>query len=211
MREGETCGLSGDSGCGKTTLAFALIRLLPKSAHVTGSICLRDRDLMRVRERLLRFVRGRSLALVSQDPEQALNPVLRVGSQLEDVLQSHGSLSRRACRKRAEELLHSVGLTDSALFSAYPHEMSGGQRQRVVIAQALAANPQLVIADEPTSALDPESESSVLHLLSDLKRKMNLSLLLITHNTRLLSQVADRIMEMEGGCLFACSSGSSVS
>lgn len=207
LHEGETCGLTGDSGCGKTTLAFALVRLLPKSARVTGRVYWHGRDLMQVADAKLRAVRGRGIALISQDPEQALNPVLSVRSQVEDVLRSHKSLSRPAYRERAEELLGSVGLTDTGLFSAYAHEISGGQRQRVVLAQALAADPQLIIADEPTSALDPESEAGVFRLLLNLQRKSNLSLLLITHDTRLLSRISDRVMIMEDGHLIACSSG----
>jgi peptide/nickel transport system ATP-binding protein len=200
---GEAVGLLGESGCGKTTLGLSLLRLLPPSGRVAcGSIIFRGRNLLELRERELERVRGAGISMVYQEPGMALNPVLRVGAQIADVLRAHEPLSRRRGRAEAKALLAQVGFTEeSRIVDAYPHQLSGGQRQRVVIAQAIAGRPSLLIADEPTTALDAVIQMEILGLLKRLKEKLQLALLLITHNPGVLTQLAERVMVMYAGRL----------
>src|SRR5262249_5360787 len=156
--------------------------LLPKSARVTSeTFQIAGRELSSIDDREMRSLRGDQIATVPQDPALALNPVMRVGDQIAEVLRAHRNLSRKRCRQEAERLLARVHLIDSSrpMFDAYPHQLSGGQRQRVAIAQAIACEPALVIADEPTASLDPASEREVLDLFHELKRELKMSLLFI--------------------------------
>jgi oligopeptide/dipeptide ABC transporter ATP-binding protein len=199
---GESIGLLGDSGCGKSTLALAILGLLPASARVTGgSIFFQEQELVGLPERAMETIRGAALSLIFQDPSSALHPILRVGTQIADVVAAHQrDWSRRRCREAAALALNEVGLTDSERFYAsYPHQLSGGQRQRVVIAQALACRPALLIADEPTSSLDSTVQAEVLTLLKSLRQERNLSLLFISHNPAVLAEIADRVFVIYAG------------
>ena len=198
---GATLGLLGESGCGKSTLARALLRLLPNGARVTGAIDLEGRDLLQLSEREMARVRGKRIALIPQDPGQALNPVMRVGDQVAEVLRAHRKETWKRCRDEAEELLQRTHLEagDRRMFDAYPHQLSGGQKQRVVIAQALACRPSLIVADEPTASLDTSLGNQIVALLNEIRAQENTSLLLITHNPALLVGIADRVAVMYAG------------
>jgi peptide/nickel transport system ATP-binding protein len=202
VNRGEVVGLLGESGCGKSTMAKACLRLLPQTAQVaSGSIGFDGRNLFRLTEQEMHKVRGEQISLIWQEPGLALSPVMKVGQQVSEVLRAHRSWSAKRCREEAEALLSRVGLDsqDRRIFDAYPHELSGGQQQRVAIVQALACTPALVIADEPTASLDSETEEEILHLLRVLTAESDLSLLLITHDPRTLIGLADRVAVMYGG------------
>jgi len=200
---GEAVGLLGESGCGKTTLGLALLGLLPAFADVTGgSAVFRGRNLLTLAERELRKVRGAGISLVHQEPGAALNPVLRIGEQVSEVLRAHSHLSCDQAREGAAALLAEVGLgQETRIENAYPHQLSGGQQQRVAIAQAIACRPALVIADEPTTALDSITQLEILNLLKSLREKLRLALLLITHDPAVLMRAVDRVLVMRSGCL----------
>jgi oligopeptide/dipeptide ABC transporter ATP-binding protein len=198
---GQVVGLLGESGCGKTSIALSLLGLLPPKARVVcGSVHFRGQDILTLGEQQLQKIRGALVSIIFQEPGMALNPVMRVGDQIAEVIRAHRKWNRRRCREEAEDVLHQVRLSDGArIYSAYPHQLSGGQRQRVVIAQALACKPALVIADEPTSALDTTTQAEILALLRELKERLQLALLLITHNPAILMGLADRVLVMYAG------------
>lgn len=196
----ETVGLLGESGAGKTTLARALIRLLPAGCSITsGSIRLRETEILQAKERQLQSIRGAQMSVIFQEPELVLNPVMRVGEQIEEVLRAHSQWDKRRRRQEVQWMLAEVGFSDPHIYSAYPHELSGGQRQRIATAQALIAKPSLLIADEPTSALDTVTQAEVLQLLKTLKERLRLTLLFITHNPALLTGFAERVIMMHSG------------
>jgi ABC-type glutathione transport system ATPase component len=197
---GEALGLLGESGAGKTTLARALLQLLPLGCRVVnGSIRFRGTEILWAGEHELQKVRGAQISLIGQEPELALNPVIPVGEQVTEVIRAHSRCTRRFCREQARSALAAAGLPDHNIYSAYPHQLSGGQRQRVVIAQALACNPILLIADEPTSALDNVLQAEILDLLKQLRDRLQLALVFITHNPALLKGLADRVAVMYAG------------
>ncbi len=198
---GESVGILGESGCGKSTMALSVISLLPSSARVTGgSIVFRGRELLNLPERAMQQIRGAEISVVFQDPSSALNPVLRVGTQIADVIFAHRGWPRRRCRATAKALLPEVGFPDTGrIYEAFPHQLSGGQQQRVVIAQALACRPALLIADEPTSSLDSTLQAEILALLRRLRRELGISLLFISHNPAVLAEVTDRILVIYAG------------
>jgi peptide/nickel transport system ATP-binding protein len=198
---GETVGLMGESGCGKSTIALSLLGLLPpEGAEITGSILFRGEELLSLDENQMQKIRGAAISLVFQEPEISLNPVMRVGEQIAEVIHAHGSLRWKGCRGEAEKMIARVGLPQTdRIFSAYPHQLSGGQRQRVVLAQALACRPALLIADEPTTSLDARSQSAFLALLRELKQEMQISLLLISHTPEIQASLADRVLVMKDG------------
>ena len=197
---GEVVGLMGMSGCGKTSIALALLGLLPNdSARVTGSALLRGRDLLAMKERELQKIRGAEISLVLQEPEIALSPVMRAGDQISEVIHAHRNGNWLSCRAAARSALARVGLAGERIFAAYPHQLSGGQRQRVVLAQALACEPALVIADEPTASLDARSSADLLDLLQRLKDEMGVALLLISHSPEVQAALADRLLVMKEG------------
>jgi ABC-type dipeptide/oligopeptide/nickel transport system ATPase component len=200
---GETLGLVGESGSGKSVTAFSILRLLQRPGRVTaGRILFEERDLLTLPERDMRDVRGARISLIFQEPMTALNPVMRVGDQIAEALTVHGMASRAGARQRAIELLDSVRIPDAARRARdYPHQLSGGMRQRVMIAIALACRPPLIIADEPTTALDVTIQAQVLDLMRELKARLNLAVLLITHDFGVVAEMADRVAVMYRGRL----------
>ena len=198
---GETLAVVGESGCGKSVTALALMGLLPPGLGITaGQVLFNGRDLAKLPEAGLRDLRGNALAMVFQEPMTSLNPVLSIGTQVEEVILRHRGGTAQQARARAVELLERVQLPDAAQrLRAYPHQLSGGQRQRVMIAIALACGPRLLIADEPTTALDVSMQAAILSLLKDLQRDLGLALLLITHDFGVVGQIADRVMVMYAG------------
>jgi len=201
IAEAESVGVLGESGSGKSSLALALMRLLPQNARVaSGRVSYRGGNLAEFSPLQLREMRGGEVALISQEPALALNPVLPLGRQIADVLRAHRKLTKQEMSARCSEILRQVGFTDpERILRAYPHELSGGQRQRVAIAQALVCRPRLLIADEPLSALDAATQAEILELLLQLKRDLGLAMLFITHNAGALAALADKIVVMREG------------
>jgi len=201
IADGESVGVLGESGSGKSSLALALLGLLPRNARVTsGSVAYRGQSLARFSSAQLREMRGGEVALISQEPALALNPVLPLGRQLADVLLAHNKLDRDAVSARCTAMLRDVGFADSErIMRAYPHQLSGGQRQRVAIAQALVCRPKLLIADEPLSALDAATQAEILELLQRLKQELGLAMVFITHNAGVLSSRVESIVVMRDG------------
>ncbi len=201
IHPGETVALVGESGCGKTTLAFSVFRLVaPPGRIVGGAIELRGENLLALPERQMNAVRGREMGLIFQDPSSALNPVIRAGEQIAEVIRHHFRENRKSARRQALALMEKVQLPNvEMIYDSYPHQLSGGLRQRVLIAIALAGRPALIVADEPTSALDVSIQSQILALLKQLKEEFKLSLLLITHDFGVVAQMADRVAVMYAG------------
>jgi peptide/nickel transport system ATP-binding protein len=201
IEAGETFALLGESGSGKSITALSIMRLLPDAGRVvSGEIRMDGADLLALPETAMRTVRGRRIAMIFQEPGTSLNPVMTVGDQIVEVLERHTDLSGQAARRRALELLESVGMPDSQRrLDEYPFQMSGGMKQRAMIAVALACNPSLLIADEPTTALDVTIQAQVLELLRDLQRETQMSVLLITHDLGVVAQMAHRVAVMYAG------------
>jgi oligopeptide/dipeptide ABC transporter ATP-binding protein len=201
IKSGEVVGILGESGGGKSTLSRAILRVLPASARSErGSIRFQGRELIGTKEPEMRRIRGAQISLVQQDPAAALNPLMRVGTQVSEVLAAHHDWSKRRCREAAKAAMREAGLENSdRVYSAYPHQLSGGQRQRVVIAQALACRPALLIADEPTSSLDTTTQAEILCLLKLLRDGLGLAILFISHDPGVLAEIADRILVLYAG------------
>ncbi len=194
---GETLALVGESGCGKSVLALAVMRLLAPAAQVSGRILFDNRDLLALPDAEMRKIRGRDIAMVFQDPMSSLNPVLDIGYQMAEPLRIHLGMNAEAARERSIELLQRVGIPDAARrLNQYPHQFSGGMRQRVMIAIALACNPRLIIADEPTTALDVTIQAQILGLMQELSRELGIALVIITHNLGVVARYADRVSVM---------------
>ena len=198
---GETLGIVGESGCGKSVTALALLGLLPRAGRVrSGTARFDGRDLLRLSQRALRRVRGRQIAMIFQDPMTSLNPVLTIGRQLREPLETHFGLSRKAAAARAAELLDRVGIPNPNMRLAdYPHQFSGGMRQRAMIAMALACRPKLLIADEPTTALDVTIQAQILALLKELVAEERTALVLITHDLGVVAGMCERVNVMYAG------------
>ena len=200
LAKGETLAIVGESGSGKSVTALSVVKLLPDSAQVTGSVLYQGREMLGASERELRRVRGNDISFIFQEPMTSLNPLHTIEKQITESLALHQGLSGAAARARVLDLLNKVGIRDAeSRIDAYPHQLSGGQRQRVMIAMALANGPELLIADEPTTALDVTIQAQILDLLAELKRSEGLSLLFITHDLNIVRRIADRVCVMQGG------------
>jgi peptide/nickel transport system ATP-binding protein len=198
VARGETLGIVGESGCGKSLTALALMGLLPQSARRTADRL--EFDAIDLRGNAVVALRGLRISMIFQEPMTALNPAFTVGRQLSDVLRRHRRVSRAVARDRALELLERVGVSvPHTRLRQYPHELSGGLRQRVLIAMALMCGPDLIIADEPTTALDVTIQAELLHLLADLRRQFGMAMILITHDLGVVSRIADRVAVMYAG------------
>ena len=202
LDRGETLGVVGESGCGKSVTALTVMRLLatPPARIVAGEIRWGGRDLVPLPQEAMRAIRSKEIAMVFQEPMTSLNPVYSVGEQIAEVLRLHEGLGRRAALDRATEMLHLVHIPHAEHRARdYPHQFSGGMRQRVMIAMALSCNPQLLIADEPTTALDVTIQAQILDLLGELKAKMGMAVMLITHAMGVIAETAQRVAVMYAG------------
>ncbi|WBV45002.1 ABC transporter ATP-binding protein [Pseudoroseomonas cervicalis] len=202
LEEGETLGVVGESGSGKSVHVLSLLGLIPRPPGriAAGRALFRGRDLLAMPEAELRQLRGAEIGIIFQDPMTALNPVLRVSTQITEALVCHRRMSRSAARRRAVELLDLVGIPDpQKRVTQYPHEFSGGMRQRVMIAIGIACEPKLLIADEPTTALDVTVQAQVLDLMRDLKKKLGMAMIWITHDMGVVAGIADTVQVMYGG------------
>ncbi len=201
LYKGETLAIVGESGSGKTVTCRTLMRLLSRNASIDGGeILFEGRDILKVNERNMRQIRGNDIAMVFQDPMTSLDPTMRIGRQIEEVITLHRKVKRSEARKRMLELLQLVGIEEPERRShQYPHEFSGGQRQRIVIAIVLACDPKILIADEPTTALDVTMQAQIIDLLKSLQRKLDTSIIFITHDLGVVANVADRVAVMYAG------------
>ena len=202
VRRGETLAIVGESGSGKTITAKAMMRLLPETGSRVkgGEIIFEGRDLLKIREKEMREVRGQKIAMVFQDPMTSLDPTMKVGTQIMESIKKHLGLKGKQARERALELLKLVGIPNpEARLRQYPHQFSGGQRQRVVIAIALACDPDILVADEPTTALDVTIQAQILDLLRDLQHRLGMSIILITHDLGVVANAAHRVAVMYSG------------
>ena len=199
---GETLGVVGESGCGKSVTAFTVMRLIPipPGRIVAGEVLWRGRDLLKLSDDEMRKIRAREIAMVFQEPMTSLNPVYSVGEQIAEVVRLHEGLGRRAAMARAADMLKLVHIPHpERRVSDYPHQFSGGMRQRVMIAMALSCNPKLLIADEPTTALDVTIQAQILELLNDLKERLGMAVMLITHAMGVVAETAQRVVVMYAG------------
>ncbi|KHD07830.1 peptide ABC transporter ATP-binding protein [Candidatus Thiomargarita nelsonii] len=201
INAGETVALVGESGCGKSVTALAIMALLEHSGRITqGSIKLKGQELVGLPQAEYQKIRGRRIGMIFQEPMTSLNPVFTIGKQIGEVLTHHFKLTEQKVRKKVLELLEQVGISEPhQRINQYPHELSGGMKQRVMIAMALACEPDLLIADEPTTALDVTIQAQILQLLKELQNKMGMSILLITHNLGVVANFAQRVVVMYAG------------
>jgi oligopeptide/dipeptide ABC transporter ATP-binding protein len=202
VKKGEVLGLVGESGSGKSTLGLAILRLVPPPGRiVSGSILYNGLDLLKLGDEVLQKIRGREISMVFQDPSSSLNPLMKIKDHFVELFRSHDpSSSKKDIEERSVEILRRLGIP-SERFNDYPHQLSGGMKQRVYIGLAIALNPKVLIADEPTTALDVLIEAQILGLLNKLKRELNLTVILITHNMGVVAENADRIAVMYAGKL----------
>ena len=209
---GETLGIVGESGCGKSVTSLALLGLLPRAGRVTaGSATFEGRNLIGLGDRALRKIRGREIAMIFQDPMTSLNPVLTIGRQIREALETHFGMARKEAHARAVELLEQVGIPEARRRADdYPHQFSGGMRQRAMIAMALACEPKLLIADEPTTALDVTIQAQILDLLRELVAERDTALILITHDLGVVAGMCERVHVMYGGMVMEAGAATDV-
>ena len=199
VEAGQTLGLVGETGAGKTTTALGILRLVPEPGQVeSGSIIYKDRDIMTMSEKEVQDIRGNEISMIFQDPMTALNPVMTVGDQVAEVILRHQNCTKVEAQQRMIDILGKVGIGPDRA-SDYPHQFSGGMKQRVVIAIALACNPKLLLADEPTTALDVTIQAQVMRMINDLKREFNTSMILITHDLGIVAESCDQVAIMYAG------------
>jgi oligopeptide/dipeptide ABC transporter ATP-binding protein len=201
LGRGEILGVVGESGCGKTMTALSLLRLLPDVARISqGRIMLDERDLVGLKQREMRAVRGNDISMVFQEPMASLDPAFTIGRQLTETIKAHRKVTKEQARTRAVEMLERVGIPNaSGRLDDYPHQFSGGMRQRVMLALSLALEPQVLVADEPTTALDVTIQAQILELIAGLRDEMGMSVILITHSLAVVHEIADRVAVMYAG------------
>lgn len=201
IHRGQTLGIVGESGCGKSVTSYSLMRLIEKPGQVSGGqVLLNGRDLLKLSEGAMEEVRGGEMAMIFQEPMTALNPVLTIGYQMDEQIMKHKKCSPKESTERAIEMLRLVGIpSPEERYHSYPHQLSGGMRQRAMIAMALSCDPQFLIADEPTTALDVTIQAQILELIQNLQEKMNMTVQFITHDLGVISEISDKVMVMYGG------------
>jgi peptide/nickel transport system ATP-binding protein len=210
---GETLGLVGESGCGKSVTAYSILKLLPMppARYAGGEICFRGENLLAHDEKAMRRVRGNSISMIFQEPMSSLNPIMSVGSQITEAIREHQKASKQEAREIAIDMLRRVGIpSPQDRFHEYPHQLSGGMKQRAMIAMALVCRPSLLIADEPTTALDVTIQAQILELLNALQSEFNMSVLLITHDLGVVAETCDRVAVMYAGKLVESASVASL-
>lgn len=200
VEKGETIGIVGETGAGKTTTALGIMGLIPNPPGkiIGGEIKFNDVDLLKVKESEMRKIRGAEISMIFQDPMTALNPIMRIGDQISEVVYRHGDVSKAEAVTKSIQMLETVGIRAERT-TDYPHQFSGGMKQRVVIAMALACNPKLLIADEPTTALDVTIQAQVLEMMNNLKKKLGTSMILITHDLGIVAESCDKVAIMYAG------------
>lgn len=200
LEQGETLGIVGESGCGKSMTALSLMQLLPDKAQLEGTVDLQGKMISESSKRKLEKIRGNQMSMIFQDPLTSLNPLQTVGVQVEESLILHTKKNKKDRRKRVLELLNAVGLPRAEeLIDEYPHQLSGGMRQRIMIAIAMACEPQLLICDEPTTALDVTVQAQILELMNEIKRETRMGIIMITHDMGVVAEVCDRVLVMYAG------------
>ncbi len=201
IRKGETLGIVGESGCGKSVTSMSILKLLPPEGRVVdGEILFKGENIVNYTSKQMEKIRGKEIAMIFQEPMTSLNPVYTVGTQIAEMINAHETLPKKAVRERAIEMLRLVGIpSPEKRVDEYPHELSGGMRQRVMIAMALSCNPELLIADEPTTALDVTIQAQILDLMRKLQEKLNTSIMMITHDLGVIAEMADYVLVMYAG------------
>ncbi|MGH4118594.1 ABC transporter ATP-binding protein [Clostridium sp.] len=202
IRKGEILGVVGESGCGKSVTAMSIMRLIPSPPGkiVAGEILFEDENILNIKEDKMRKIRGNDIAVIFQEPMTSLNPIFTIGYQIEEVILLHQKTSKIEAKKKAVEMLKLVGVPRAdEIVNCYPHELSGGMRQRAMIAMAVSCNPKLLIADEPTTALDVTIQAQILDIMRDLKKKLNTSIMLITHDLGVIAEMAEYVVVMYAG------------
>jgi len=199
--KGETLGVVGESGSGKTVTAQSILRIVPSPGKIVdGTIEFEGKNLLKLREQQMQRIRGKEIAYVFQDPTTTLDPVYKVGEQLSEVIMRHHNISKKDALAKATDLLRSVEIPDPEIrINQYPHELSGGTKQRIAIARALSGDPRLILADEPTTALDVTIQAQILDLLKELKNRLNVAMVLITHDMGIVAEICDRVTVLYAG------------
>lgn len=202
IRKGEIIGVVGESGCGKSVTAMSIMRLIPSPPGkiVAGEILFEGKSILELKDNEMRAIRGNDIAVIFQEPMTSLNPIFTIGFQIEEVILLHQKLNKAEAKKKAGEMLKLVGVPRAEeILECYPHELSGGMRQRAMIAMAVSCNPKLLIADEPTTALDVTIQAQILDIMKDLKKKLNTSIMLITHDLGVIAEMAEYVVVMYAG------------